>query len=44
MADREPRMLLKPLVVPGGVRLGATRMIRTRLDNQERGARGHQLT
>ena len=51
-ADREPRALLRPLVVPAGLRLGATlgatrmnnlRMIRTRLDNRERRARGHEL-
>jgi hypothetical protein len=49
---REPRTLLKPLVVLGGAGVGATlgatrmnnlRMIWTRPDNRERQARGHGL-
>jgi hypothetical protein len=53
VVSHEPRTLLKPLVVPAGAggvgaTLGATRinnlrMIRTRLDNRERRARGHEL-
>jgi hypothetical protein len=53
VTSRESRMLLKTIVVPAGgggagATLGATRMnnlrmIRTRLDNRERRARGHEL-
>ena len=47
VANHEPRMLLKTISPARGVRLGATRMnnlrmIRTRLDNRERRARGHE--
>jgi len=51
VANSESRMLLKTISPALGVRLGATlgatrmnnlRMIRTRLDNRERRARGHE--
>ena len=53
MADYEPRMLLKTIrrdrgLYGMGATMGATRMnnlgtIRTRLNNRERQARGHEL-
>ena len=51
LEDSESRTLLKTISPARGVRLGATlgatrmnnlRMIRTRLDNRERCARGHE--